>query len=228
MPCKVCQYNQVKEVDRALLAGVSPTALSKKYSFSAAVLKRHHEHLMQKMSQAGERFNDNLHQFLFCKLTLVMEMVFGVVRGAKAGEDFKLFLQASREFTRIISLMHKMNVRLEPEFIYCLMATPQWDLQEDGLLPAAFQALSKTRQTLKVNLYAHCPDPEPEPEPKPMPPPTLETRNSELKTSTAGHCPDPLPEASFNLAPLKGNEPETGKRQEAHHQRETSAKLARN
>jgi hypothetical protein len=212
--CTVCKYNQVKDIDRALLAGATPASLTKKYRFSLPDLQHHQKHLVQKMAQADQRFHDNLHQFLFCKLTLVMEMVLGVVQGAKGGGDFKLFLQASREFTRIISLMHKMNVRLEPEFIYCLMATPQWDLQEEGLLPAAFQALSKTRQTLKVNLYAHCPDPEPEPEPKPMPPPTLETRNSELKTSTAGHCPDPLPKASFNLAPLKGNEPETGKRQE--------------
>ena len=65
-----------------------------------------------------------------------------VVRGAKAGGDFKLFLQASREFTRIIGLMHKMDVKLDPEMIYCLMASPQWDLQ-DNLLPHAFQALSR-------------------------------------------------------------------------------------
>ena len=113
------------------------------------------------MAQAQTRFHDSLRQGLFCKLNLVMEMVLGVVRGARAGEDFKLFLQASREFTRIIGLMHKMAVPLDQELLYCLMSSAQWDLQ-DNLLPDAFQALSATRQSLKVNLFAPCPEPEPE------------------------------------------------------------------
>jgi hypothetical protein len=46
------------------------------------------------------------------------------------------------------------------------MASDQWDLQEDALLPYAFQALSRTRQTLKVNLFEPCPEPAPQiPEP---------------------------------------------------------------
>jgi hypothetical protein len=235
MPCIVCRYNQVKEVDRALLAGVSPTALSKKYtSFSASVLKRHQEHLMQKMAQADQRFHASLDQWLFCKLNLVMEMVLGVVRGAKTGGDFKLFLQATREFTRIVSLMHKMNVRLDPEFIYCLMATPQWDLQEEGLLPVAFQALAKTRQSLKVNLYAPCPEPEPEPNPDQAPHPLLGTTNPEPATPTASQCPNPCPGVSLSLTPPKGNGPETGSQiptaadRQATNQRDDSATPARN
>ena len=64
------------------------------------------------------------------------------------------------EFTpKIIDLMHKMAVNLEfdPEFLYCLTASANWDLQEDALLPYAFQALSRTRQTLKVNLFRALP-----------------------------------------------------------------------
>ena len=44
------------------------------------------------------------------------------------------------------------------------MSSAQWDLQ-DNLLPDAFQALSATRQSLKVNLFAPCPEPEPEIDP---------------------------------------------------------------
>ncbi len=158
MPCFVCKHNQVKDIDRALLSGVSISHLSQTYGFSTSALLAHKEQLRQKMAQADKRFHDGLRQGLFCKLNIVMEMVLGVVRGARAGEDFKLFLQASREFTRIVSLMLKMDVHLEPEMIYCLMASPQWDLQ-DSLLPNSFQALAQTRQTLKVNLYAPCPEP---------------------------------------------------------------------
>jgi hypothetical protein len=75
-----------------------------------------------------------------------------------------------------------MDVHLEPEMIYCLMASPQWDLQ-DSLLPNSFQAMSQTRQTLAVNLFAPCPDPEPETIPATAQRSPLETQNSKLDTS---------------------------------------------
>ena len=134
------------------------------------------------MAQAEKRFHQGLRQGLFCKLNSVLEMVLHVVRGANAGGDFKLFLQANREVSRIISLMLKMDVHLEPEMIYCLMASPQWDLQ-DSLLPNSFQALAQTRQTLKVNLYAPCPEPAPETTPGTTPGSPLETKNPQLETS---------------------------------------------
>ena len=159
MSCKICNFNQVKDLDRLLLSGVTPASLSQKYRFSVADLERHREHLQQKMALARSRFQVSLHQGLFCKLNTVMEMVLGVIRGAKGSQDARLLLQAGREFTRIINLMHKMAAQLEfdPEFLYCLMASDQWDLQEDALLPYGLQALSRTRQTLKVNLFAPCP-----------------------------------------------------------------------
>ncbi len=33
MPCQVCRHNQVKDIDRALLAGATPAALHQKYGF---------------------------------------------------------------------------------------------------------------------------------------------------------------------------------------------------
>ena len=124
--CIVCRHNQIKDIDRALLTGATLTSLNQKYGFSTSALHRHQEHLMQKMARAQKRFHDGLHQGLYCKLNIVMELVLHVVRGANAGGDFKLFLQANREVTRIISLMHKMAGQLEPEMIYCLMASPPW------------------------------------------------------------------------------------------------------
>ena len=184
MPCKICLYNQVKDIDRLLLAGATPASLSQKYNFGVTELERHREHLLQKMTLARQRFQVSLHQGLFCKLNMVMEMVLAVVRGAKASQDAKLLLQAGREFTRIINLMHKMAAQLEfdPEFLYCLMASDQWDLQEDALLPYAFQALSRTRQTLKVNLFEPCPEPEPQ-----IPEPALSSKVKMLHPQPENH-----------------------------------------
>ena len=234
MPCTVCQHNQIKDLDRALLTGATLTSLSRKYGFTTSALQRHQEHLMQKMAQAQREFHDSLRQGLFCKLNLVMEMVLGVVRGARAGEDFKLFLQASREFTRIISLMLKMDVPLGPEMIYCLMSSPQWDLQ-DNLLPNAFQTLSDTRQTLKVNLFAACPEPEPNQTRFQLSPqlPKLKTWHqkplirfflSKLETRNLKLCL-PCPAGLRSLPPNR--HPKTGNWQPTR-ARKTSAKLARN
>jgi hypothetical protein len=217
MPCPVCQHNQTNIIDRALLAGADPTTLSRTYGFSPSALSRHQERLTQKMAQAGQRFHDNLRQGLFCKLTQVMEMVLFVVREAKTGGDFKFFLQASREFTRIIGLMHKMaaDLHLDPEFIYCLMASPQWDLQEESLLPRPYQAMTENRQSLKVNLFAPCPEPEPEPDHPPGRP--LETRNQKLETSDLE--PDP--------SGISHRLPETPSAKPARKKREKSAKSPR-
>jgi hypothetical protein len=168
--CNVCRHNQTQTIDRLLLAGASPAAVGAKYGFSPAALQRHQEHLAQKMAQAEKRFHASLHQGLLCKLNIVLELVLGVVHSAQAGGDFKLCLQATREVNRITKLMLKMDVRLDPEMIYCLVASPQWDLQ-DSLLPDAFTSLVQTRETLKTNLFAPCPEPDPDPVPA-VPPET--------------------------------------------------------
>jgi hypothetical protein len=196
--CKICQYNQVKNIDRLLLAGQTPASVSRRYpGFTASELQRHAEHLQQKMALASGRFQASLHQGLFCKLHMVMEMNLQVIRRTKTADDPKLFFQASREFTRIITLMDKMaaKIHFDPEFIYCLMANPQWDLQEDTLLPYAFQALAESRRTLKQQVFfTPCPEPD------------LElaghapggTQDLELETITAS--PNPLPEVAATLA----------------------------
>ena len=78
--CRICNYNQVKDIDRALLSGVSAAALSRRYKFTASELQRHQDHLNQKMSLAAGRFHAGLHQMLFCKLNIVMEMTLTVIR----------------------------------------------------------------------------------------------------------------------------------------------------
>jgi hypothetical protein len=158
--CRICNYNQVKDLDRAFLAGVTPAELSRRYAFTVTELERRQGHLQQKMARAQKRFHELLNLGLYCKLNTVMEMALWVVRSARKSEDVKLFLQSSREVARIVGLMDKMAARLQvdPEFIYCLLANSQWDLQEDSHLPSAYQALSQTRQSLKRELFASCPE----------------------------------------------------------------------
>jgi len=209
--CRICNYNQVKDLDRALLAGATPAELSRRYAFTVPELERHQQHLQQKMAWAQKRFHDQLHLGLYCKLNNVMEMVLWVVRAAKKGDDFKLFLQSGREFTRIIGLMDKMAARLQvdPEFIYCLLAHPEWDLQEDSHLPYAYQALSQTRRTLKQELFASCP--EPEPAPSPASNALLATRHHRDAAFPADQNSGAVPEVAAILGQPNSRAPETGK-----------------
>ena len=142
------------------MGGITPAALSQQYPFTPAELSRHQEHLHRKMQLASRRLQHNLHLMLFCKLNTVMEMTLTVVHKTRSAEDPKVFLQAGREFTHIINLMDKMAAKLEPdpEFIYHLMSSHQWDLQEGAMLPNAFPAIFAARQTMKQHLFSPCPD----------------------------------------------------------------------
>jgi hypothetical protein len=217
--CRICNYNMVKTIDRQLLAGVTPAELSRKFAFTVAELEAHHRHLQTKMARVQKRFHHHLHLGLYCKLNNVMEMLLRVIRKTQAGDDVKSCLQAGREFTRIITLMDKMAVRLDvdPEFIYCLLNNPEWDHQEDSHLPYAYQALAESRQTLKQDLFDPCcPEPEPEPapslplNPEPTRPAPPASPRVNLNAPPAQPHSGPLPEAAI-LAGQKSQEPANGK-----------------
>jgi hypothetical protein len=161
MKCTVCNLNQTKEIDRALLTGVTLTSLSRKYGLSISALHRHKDHLHKKMHRAETRLQASLHQGFFFKLNTLLDLAMQTALTASADGNSRLFLQAGSLGSRIINQMTKMDVQLEPEMVYCLMASPKWNMT-DSLLPGAFQALSDTRQTLATDLLAPCADPEPE------------------------------------------------------------------
>ena len=231
MSCKVCAYNQFKDIDRALLAGTTPAALSKYYkSFSPEMLARHQEHLNRKIALAQKRFHASLHQGLFLRLNTVMEMVLQVVRKTKNAEDPKLFLQATREFTRVTGLMEKMAAKMEfdPEFVYCLMDNMQWNLQEDAMMPEAYQALALTRQNMRQTLFAPCPEPEPEAESAPASEPLPQSHPLPSQPAPAGSIPEPFARhilltwsACLTISP-------NPKKFTAVNKREISEKLAKN
>ena len=178
MPCTVCQHNQIQDIDRALLTGATLASLSHLYGFSVSALQRHKQHLLEKMARAKTRFTR------FCTWATILSSIPSWKwpcrsSGSPAPSEDATPGQPGIHLPH--QPHHQMEVQLEPELIYCLMASPQWDLQ-DNLLPNAFQALSDTRQTLKVNLFAPCPEPEPEPDPVPAQPPTTETQNSQPET----------------------------------------------
>ena len=230
--CLICKYNQVKTIDRALLTGVSLTSLNKQYRLQPIGLAIPPKALDAKNGSGPNPVSRQPAPGLILQTQPRHGNGPRCRPGRQGRRGFQLFLQASREFTRIIGLMHKMAVPLDQELLYCLMSSPQWDLQ-DNLLPDAFQALSATRQTLKVNLFAPCPEPEPEIIPALAQSSLLETKNSELETPHQTDTPadpraDLIQEASPGPArqpfarPQNDRQPPTDNRPK--NQREMSAK----
>ncbi len=160
MKCTVCTHNQIKDIDRALLTGATLISLSQKYSLSTSAVHRHKTHLLDKMRQAKKRLRASLDQGLFFKLNTYLELSLQAARAASAENNFRALNQSTREGTRVVALMKKMEFELDDELVYCLMYSTQWALQ-DSLLPDAFQALADTRQTMSVNLFSPCPEPPP-------------------------------------------------------------------
>jgi hypothetical protein len=162
MKCTVCQHNQIKEIDRALLTGATLTSLNQKFGLSTSALHRHKDHLHKKMSRAEAGLEVSLRQGFFFKLNTILDQAMQTALTASTEGNSRLFLRAGSLASRLINQMHKLDFALEPEMIYCLLASPTWNMT-DSLLPGAFQALSDTRQTLATDLLAPCADLDPEP-----------------------------------------------------------------
>ncbi len=196
MKCTICNHPDRPAIDRALLSGAILASLSHLYGLSKSALHRHKTHLQAKIRLAQERLRESLDLGLFLKLSIYLELSQNNARTAGAEGNIRASNQAIRECTRIVAMMTKMDLPLDPELVHCLMFSPQW-LSEDGLLPGAFQALAEARQAMSQGLLAPCPEPEPpppdlaahddaddwdEPEAGITSPSPLETQNSNLDT----------------------------------------------
>ncbi len=178
--CTICQYNQTQDVDRALLAGATLASLKEKYGFSIAVLHRHQKHLSEKIRQAQTRLRDHLGQHCLFKLNRVLEMAMHTARTATGEGNSKIALQGTREVTRIITLMTKLDFELDPEMVYCLLGSHEW-VGYHGLLPTDSEVIPKIRQTMAENLFTPCPElaANQDQDPDPTPHSTVKTQNSE-------------------------------------------------
>lgn len=179
--CTICRYNQVQDIDRALLAGVTLSSLNQKYGFSLSVLQRHKKHLFEKVGRAQTRLRDHLRQNCLFKLNLVLEIAMHTARAATGDSNATIALQATRELTRIIDLMTKQDFELDPEMVYCLLHSHEW-VGYHGLLPTDSEVIPKIRQTMAENLATPCPMPESSQGQDPAPNSTPKPKNSELAT----------------------------------------------
>jgi len=155
--CIVCRHNQTKDIDRALLAGATLSSSAGSTASTPRPCNAIRSTCPEKWPRPKNASTTACTRV--CSANLILSWNWSSVSsGRQGGEDFKLFLQASREVTRLISLMHKMQVHLEPELIYCLMPLPV-DLQ-DSLLPMPSRPCPPPPDPGRQPLRS-CPEPEP-------------------------------------------------------------------
>ena len=160
--CSVCHHPRRQDIDNALLAGgVTLAALSQNYGPSLSALWRHKKHLQEKMRQAEKRLEHNLRQGYLFKFNNFLEVATDTVKTAGADGNSRLVLQAVREGTRILNFMTKLDIKMDQDTAYRLLASPQWTTQS-SLLPTDPQFIAATHQTLADSLFCPCPEPPPD------------------------------------------------------------------
>ncbi len=162
MICTVCNHPERHDIDRDLLAGgFTFEALKKKFGPSMSALWRHKKHLLEKMAQAEKRFLDNLRLGVLLKLNSRLERNERTAQAAEAEGNSRLVLQADRDATRILTYINKMDIQLDQDTIYRLLAAPEW-AQQGGLLPTDPEFIAAANQFLADKLFIPCPEPHPD------------------------------------------------------------------
>jgi hypothetical protein len=159
MLCTVCHHPQRQAIDRALLSRSATLAqLSQQHDLSQSALHRHKQHLLKKMLQTQNRFQDILREGYLFILNTFLELVMRTAQTAGAEGNSRLVLQAVRQGTGIIKFMAKLDVSLDPDTVYRLLASPQW-ADQGSLLPTDPQIFAGSHQTLADSLFSSCPEP---------------------------------------------------------------------
>ncbi len=193
MKCTVCQHPQRHDIDRALLAGNATfAALSQQYRLSISALFRHKKLLKLKMAEARDRLQDNLHQGCLFQFNEFLEATRQFVRTAGADGNTRQALQAVCAGTRILNFITKLDVNLDQDTVYRIMASPQWATQ-DSLLPTDPRIITDTHQALAHDLFFRCPEP----------PPALDAAAEAEENDAAAKTPE------ISLLETRNPEPET-------------------
>ena len=158
MKCKTCSHPQRQAIDQALLAGNATYAdLSQQHGLSISSLFRHKKSLNLKMARAREKLQHSLHQDCLFHYNEYLETTRQIVRTAGAEGNTRLALQAVRAGSRILNFITKLDVQLDQETVYRILASPQWTTQ-DSLLPTGSKIITDGHQTLADDLFYPCPE----------------------------------------------------------------------
>jgi hypothetical protein len=157
MSCTVCNHARRRDIDLALLDHTATLAqLSARYRLSQSALHRHKQHLLKKMARIENRFQNILREGSVFILNSLLHLIMPIAHKAGVEGNSRQVLQAARQGTAIIKLMHKLDFALDEDTVYRLLELPE-SADLDGLLPPDLKIYADSRQTLADSLFASCP-----------------------------------------------------------------------
>ena len=199
MKCTVCNHPQCQDIDLALITrSHTLDVLKQQFGPSRSALHRHKKHLLKKLDRAEESFANTVCLGYLFRLNTYLEETSTTVKTARGEGNSRLALQAANAGARIVNFMHKMDVRLERDLVYRLMASPEWT-QPDCVLPADPHILADSRAAQAQNLFSFCPDADPEELEDFDPRKQRDSVDQELKTFQTRMVPLPLPPRPWHL-----------------------------
>ena len=100
---------------------------------------------------------DNLSLGFFLKLNNFLDQIQNSAQTADAEGNAPVVLKAAGVGNRIITSLAKMELPLELDTVYRLLASPQWAAQ-DSLLPTDPKILTDSHQAIAAGLFFSCPE----------------------------------------------------------------------
>ena len=162
MKCTVCNHPQRHDIDLALLAtGNTLESLSRQYGPSKSSLFRHRKDLVAKLRQSRQDLENSQQQVSLLKLNGFLDHVQRGVEAAAAAGDIDRTFKGSYIGSRIIHQINQMDVPLELDTVYRLIASPGF-VSQDSILPSSPQIITDLHQALVDHAFLPCPDPPPE------------------------------------------------------------------
>jgi hypothetical protein len=125
--CSICQHDRRQEIDEAIVAGESYSALSRKYAVSRDSVRRHREngHVDRKLIKAKEARETIEAGTLFDRVRNLHDRALRILEKAEKSEQLRAATSAIREVRGILELEGRLRGELE-QFSINIHLNPQW------------------------------------------------------------------------------------------------------
>ncbi len=113
--CKVCNHKHVKEIDSAIVRGVTLQEIADKYSLHPSTVCRHKAHIADKITKANVILEAKEGAGVLQKISELLQKAHDLLDKAEMNGDIRTAIQAVREARGCLELMAKATGELAPE-----------------------------------------------------------------------------------------------------------------
>lgn len=138
--CKCCHHKQRKEIDAALLSGISNRTIATQYEVSISSVQRHRSHIPAALAKAKEVREITRSDDLLQQTQDLLVQARGITNSAQGVGDLKTALMGIGQVKGILELLIKINIEMARS------AEAQRDVTKEITGPIQFVQISTTRR----------------------------------------------------------------------------------